>query len=480
MATIINNPNETLNPVRGCMQVDFESETLMGESGTKAMLLIPASEFDNVAEGTTVDINGVVFTFVDGANDDTKNEVSTSGTRHSNLFFVANENYELRRNILFSPNGGLNILPLVCNLDIIVIFNNLDGNQPTKQFTATGTPLVIAPNFAVKVGLRRTDAPTYDVPIDLSIFANTALTDDKCQVESYTIDHNLARDLEGQVTTNLPTLNVLPSPIHQEKTEMTAIMTGHFAESYGEPVNIFKRSSFPNFKIYDGAIDMSDYTDLAAKKLISPYAFEDKISPKTLNWVYYYLGGETNIEVKVQLYDKSGSPFLAQVRRLNQDVTGDIVEVAVDFPRLMVGFNAADYSAYEVQINDSEPLRFTFDHSMCGLNICFKSRLGGFHGVSTLEPTSRSYELTQDIIKICKPCKINCYEVQRKEIEEQITVFIQRRNHSKSFLDDLYSSTEMYWIDEGNFYPIVLTTNSIPNYQLNQDIELPLSFKFLT
>lgn len=487
------SPEQELHSVGNCINVCYEDVTILDEKGIIAFLTIPQSIYDEIQDGSTMTINGVTYTFVDGAAITIENlyaniiPLAAQPTLQALTGIAIGNNFKLPKDMSVVTVGFDTTLTMRrCGEELNVTFTGLSGPLEVQTLTSTGTPLSLQDDFRIATCYE--NAITKDVIGEVNTYPFYTLTDDKCNVESIETCKDVSELLSCVLEKHLPDLeNQFLRPLENTAIYWSTV----YGERYGSPLNTYGRglSRFVR-KAINGAWqngEAGSFEQYAATnpiyQLITSYDEGSTVCIKQP--LFFYADSHISTDsmlIAFDLRDANGNQVIAGVPPfLNGNNTGFTIEANVT-PCVVIqwfedtfgidGCNVRSMTVATSQLSGtalvsrSEPFEILLDCCDCCETFVFCSTLGVYETISTKCLNGTSMTVAREFIELCEPCLPGTTARGRKGIAttayKDFQVFHWDESDPKyndAIVCELMQSKDVYWVRDGQLYAIEVLTN---------------------
>lgn len=234
--TLDNYPDECINLVDDCAEIEFGTDSLEEEAYSATALVITAGDLSTVvADESELRIAGHTFYFKTTPD----NDLNEIGTSVANVVTGLNANSFILAYFTVTSSGGVSITPKIAGMDFSVSLIGLNADITYKNFSYTPTPYKAKEAYGVFVKV--VNVGTTDVIFNTAIIAEFETDYDQQDVNSASISikKDIGPLLDGYLETVLPSIHSTPVGVIHEQQALSKKFTLWGAEMWGVPSNVF-------------------------------------------------------------------------------------------------------------------------------------------------------------------------------------------------------------------------------------------------
>ncbi len=518
----VQEDKDCLLSAEDCLKVCMTSDALVYQTGDLFEYYLYLLDFivDHVSDmgNSILEVDGVTFTFISGANNPSQNQISIAGDIFMNIYEVLQANWYVSKNyevsIVFA--SGILFKHKVCGRLSAIRIYNIDagsGDIDLVETSLNGTPQ----NFGFYENYRVLACLFCDGVLitELIAYPQIQLTADECDVlTDPKICLEVSNFVKDCLSTPLPSLAMpIGSPIATAVPTMVSEVSLVITEAYGaDSLNIHGKEE----TYFIGDVIGANYCRnlRADNDRLEPYCPESTpqqflylhdadtlFCRNQAVWLYLYTGIRENylLNITLGIYDNNGVlianfPYALPVDAPMLELQASLYfysDQMLDF----LGVNRSDIGKTTLQVEyihpdtlaliQTEEVCFNYykkDCCDCDLQLVFLSSLDTFTTIMAKCPVEERLNIFQKTIELCEPCMPSTQSrgsttIDSRSYIELDTYILNPQNYSKKVLRDFYASKEVYLLYQGNYYTIIPQNQSQTLYQKGQRTNLKYTFR---
>lgn len=493
-----NIPSDCVSSNR-CVKISFDVpiSRVVSENSESALLSLNIDDLDgNIQLGTTVNINGTVFTFA-AETDYCNNEIGFTESNVLNFIAIAGgviNSFDLSKCMTANINQGvLELRSLDCTKSISVSFDNTI--EPVSPYFVAAKELEIK-DYSICAVLSKEGTDCEDIIINIP--SQISKSCDECDVESVVIEKDISGLLES--FTPLPSCDVRIVP----RLSVHDSMMCKYEISYTEQIGgqRFNRIVHPSLLSVLGAnVDnIEEYCPTDASQVVKQLSLSqeaNKVCLNQCNRTYLVLTEATNYQLlsSINIYNKQGA--LISGHQFISGFNGNgVVEVQNGIPNwyeylVNQGFTDFDnIGSYTMvyRIEDSNGVTINYDPKtyiveccVDGIEFVFLSSLGTYESIKLRNFSNRTTTIVKETITECLPCDYTVTDkntsTRKSDAYQDLTYYTNCDFSSELFLCELIMSSDVYINIEGVLYYVELISTSLSDFQNNKNVSVPITVR---
>lgn len=481
MAVFTNKEPDQCFNATSCLIYEFVSDSAVDVEGSRDEIVISSLLFLNMQVGSSINLNGSVFTIVASGASLADNEINYD----SNLgTFIDNIDQGMAQNFLVlkdydinTSTGNLVLTPRNAITDTYFLISNTTNTSGDILIESSGNPVRLKEMYCIKMCLFFLN-PLFgnQESVEIDFFPLVSISNDGTTASDAVLTRNVGCFLEPYFDCPVPPTMQQGNDLELFQTSgLTIDVKPRFAEKHNG--STFLTNYLQQFRVF--------HADVCDEEIDCHYPLgiesgqEICITCTQPYWIHRYIpqGSTGDVNYFITARDAFGN-----VISTGQVASESIEESLLYMPAGVNQFKdelIAIHGLQEEQVKDIDNIIATIVIDYGGsirlhhvginiinasesINLIYKNRFNVYQGIALNVSSSRSYNTVLNYIEICGLCKKNRKVISKDQYELCSVSLIEELCLSDKDIADFFKSESVFLVDsDGNTFPVQIEGQSV-------------------